>query len=373
MSSYELRVGDNLEVLKTLEDESVDCIVTSPPYWGLRDYQTGIWEGGNPECSHQRDSKKSKSNFTNQDDVIGNIGDGIYKKVCPRCGAVRIDKQVGLEETPSEYINRLVTIFNECKRVMKPTGTLWINIGDTYVSGKKTEGIKPKDMIGIPWMLAFKLRENGFYLRNDIIWLKVNTKPESVKDRCTCSHEHIFLFSKSSKYYFDYEAIQEKSKTFSSTIRNRKAEKINNTPGQTPQGNLCKNNYEFRRKRDVWAVPIANYKGSHFATFNKSLIEPCILAGCPEGGTVLDPFAGSGTTGEVAIRKNRKAILIDLNPDYCNLIKNRLDNLKPETVKKPKTMFTQPELFGDMFESEEEQPEEETQMEFNLFSDVVSM
>lgn len=228
--------GDCIEKLKELHDQSVNCIVTSPPYYGLRDYGTGEWVGGDPNCPHRRTSKCSEKTITGhaQEELKGNVGDAIYKTICPLCGAVRIDRQIGLEETPEEYINRLVNVFRECRRVLKDDGTLWLNIGDSYCgTGDKGDckdpkyadgrngqtvsmnrivvGCKQKDMIGIPWMLAFALRNDGWYLRQDIIWHKPNPMPESVKDRCVKSHEYIFLLSKKSHYYFDYEAIQEEA------------------------------------------------------------------------------------------------------------------------------------------------------------------
>lgn len=237
--------GDCLEVLKTLPDKICDCCVTSPPYYGLRDYGTGTWIGGDPNCPHRRTSKFSPNTATGhaQKELIGNVGDAIYKTVCPLCGAVREDKQIGLEETPELYVEKLVEVFREIKRVLKDDGTLWVNIGDSYwgsgsrgfdftdkfsdaskiqqgskgttdlhnlpkLVGNK-DGYKNKDLIGIPWMLAFALRNDGWYLRQDIIWHKPNPMPESVKDRCTKSHEYIFLLSKRPHYYFDYQAIQE--------------------------------------------------------------------------------------------------------------------------------------------------------------------
>ena len=224
--------GDSLEVLKTLPDNSVDCCVTSPPYYGLRDYGTGIWVGGDPDCPHRRMSKYSDKIITGhiQEELIGMVGDGIYKSVCPLCGAIREDKQIGLENSPDEFVEKLVAVFHEVKRVLKDDGTLWLNIGDTYNGQKagntevikhkcvadsnffvkeKWRGAKQKDLIGIPWMLAFALREDGWYLRQDIIWHKPNPMPEPVKDRCTKSHEYVFLMSKKPHYFFDYEAIQE--------------------------------------------------------------------------------------------------------------------------------------------------------------------
>lgn len=226
--------GDSRETLKTIPDKTVDCCITSPPYYGLRDYGTGKWIGGDPTCPHRRLSKYSEKTITghSQAELAGNVGDAIYKTVCPLCGAVREDNQIGLEETPEEYIKALVEVFREVRRVLKDDGTLWVNIGDTYNGQKagnteiykhkavaessdfvkkKWQGAKNKDLIGIPWLLAFALRDDGWYLRQDIIWHKPNPMPEPVKDRCVKSHEYIFLLSKSPRYYFDYEAIQEDS------------------------------------------------------------------------------------------------------------------------------------------------------------------
>lgn len=230
----QILVGNCIDKLKDIQSGSVSCIVTSPPYYGLRDYGTGTWVGGDPKCPHRRTSKFSERTITGhaQDELRGNVGDAIYKTVCPLCGAVRVDEQIGLEETPQEYIDRLVQVFRECKRVLADDGTLWVNIGDTYCgTGDKGDyrdpkysdgrngqsksinrvvaGCKQKDMIGIPWMLAFALRDDGWYLRQDIIWHKPNPMPESVKDRCVKAHEYIFLLSKSRNYSFDYKAIQE--------------------------------------------------------------------------------------------------------------------------------------------------------------------
>ena len=277
---------DALSALSTMQDGSVDCIVTSPPYYGLRDYG--------------------------------------------------IDGQIGLEETPQEYIDKLVKVFNECKRVLAGGGTLWINIGDSYwgsgsrgydFTGKFTEasevqsgskgtinlskipklvgnknGYKNKDLIGIPWMLAFALRDDGWYLRQDIIWSKPNPMPESVKDRCVKSHEYIFLLSKKKNYWFDYKAIQEDS--------------------------VCQVSFaqitDKRNKRDVWEVSTSQFKGAHFATYSKDLVKPMVLAGCPKNGVVLDPFFGSGTTGVVAIETGRHFVGIELNPEYVKIAQDRI-------------------------------------------------
>ena len=327
-----IKTGDCRDVLKEIPNQTFNCVVTSPPYWGLRDYNTGTWEGGDPNCPHKRLSKISKDTSTghlamhDQGDVVG---DAIYKKKCPLCGAVRKDKQVGLEENPHDYVKNMVNIFKEIKRVLRDDGTVWLNLGDTYSSYKdskstsqtvakgtlseeahimetnhsrnmhllKRAGFKNKELIGIPWRVAFALQEDGWYLRQDIIWSKPNPMPESVKDRCTKSHEYIFLLTKQSHYYFNP---------------------------------LTENNgTEIKNKRSVWNITPASLKETHFAVFPTSLVEPCILAGCPEDGNVLDPFGGAGTTALVADRLKRNATIIELNPKYINIAEKRINNDAP--------------------------------------------
>jgi DNA modification methylase len=250
------------------------------------------------------------------------VGDAIYRSECPQCGAVRVDSQMGLEETPENFTSALVEVFRELHRVLRDDGTAWLNLGDSYYNyrpgrgqsltkqtvsstdqdlpqecsrrGNKQEGLKEKDIIGIPWRVAFALQADGWYLRQDIIWNKPNPMPESVKDRCTKSHEYIFLLTKKSHYYFDNESIKESGLDVD------------------------------KNKRSVWTVPVHPYKEAHFATFPTQLIEPCIKAGSPKGGNVIDPFGGAGTTGMVADRLGRNATLIELNPDYVNIINDRI-------------------------------------------------
>ena len=280
---YRVFHGDCIDSLKSLDDESVNCCVTSPPYWGLRDYGEA--------------------------------------------------DQLGLEETPEEYVANMVKVFSEVKRVLTKDGTLWLNLGDSYAGNcsrtstgrqgmgdaregiyvKGGEGLKSKDLVGIPWRVAFALQADGWYLRQDIIWHKPNPMPESVTDRCTKAHEYIFLLSKSSKYYYDHDAVKEKAKTLPQA-RDKNAEGYVNGMGEDGMAN----------KRSVWTVNTKPYKEAHFATFPKKLIRPCIQAGCPKGGVVLDPFGGSGTTAEVANGLSRDAILCELNPEYCELIEKRL-------------------------------------------------
>jgi DNA modification methylase len=334
--------GDCLTQLRTMPDCSVHCCVTSPPYFGLRDY--------------------------------GHEG------------------QIGLEETPDAYVARLVEVFREVRRVLRDDGTLWLNLGDSYAGsgpsgasykskttlereGKSSDGsfrisktlsqrgltyaekkpvpppgLKSKDLIGIPWRVAFALQADGWYLRQDIIWHKPNPMPESVRDRCTKSHEYIFMLSKSARYYYDADAVAEP--VTDSTIARVSQPTLEQQAGSTravgkTNGNMKAvvkkqdghgrrhagfNDRYFgqdgakptRNKRSVWTVTTKPFKGAHFATFPPDLIEPCVLAGCPVGGVVLDPFGGAGTTAIVAMRNKRRSILIELNPDYVTIAQERV-------------------------------------------------
>ena len=354
--SIEILEGNCLDTLKQLPDECVNTCITSPPYWGLRDYGTATWIGGDPNCNHMRDSKVNPNGNTDTGhkamfDQENAVGDAIYKSECPKCGAKRKDQQLGLEDTPDQFVENLVNVFREVRRVLKDDGTVWLNLGDSYhrsgsdqptqkgmlnTSGinekygwahkhkNKLINLKPKDLVGIPWKVAFALQADGWYLRQDIIWHKPNPMPESVKDRCTKSHEYIFLLSKNAHYYFDQEAIKEGTTTKDSTIRNRDETKLNNTPGRTRMEGLKTNEYETKNKRSVWTVTTKPYSEAHFATYPHDLIIPCIKAGCSENGTVLDPFGGSGTTAQVAAQLNRNAILCELNPEYIKIANQRL-------------------------------------------------
>jgi DNA modification methylase len=291
-------IGDNRQTLTTIPDQSIQCCVTSPPYWGLRDY------------GH--------------------------------------DGQIGLEQTPDEYVEQMVAVFRQVHRVLSDDGTLWLNLGDSYAGntsrasnngragfGNKREGVftktgdglKNKDLVGIPWRVAFALQADGWYLRQDIIWHKPNPLPESVTDRCTKSHEYIFLLSKSAKYYFDHLAMREPSANLGKTkIRfgGNKYGDSDDPKHSTKSGNEYIDT-GFRNKRSVWTVTTRPFKGAHFATFPTQLIEPCILAGSQQGDTILDPFFGAGTTGLVAQRHNRKWIGCELNPDYAAIAQQRLN------------------------------------------------
>lgn len=337
--------------LRELPDESVHCCVTSPPYWGLRDY------------GHE--------------------------------------DQIGLEPSPTEYISKLVAVFAEVNRVLRNDGTLWLNLGDSFgtignrngldgstITGSKTygrgcdaehpqreqlTGLRPKDLLGIPWRVVFALQEGGWWLRSDIIWAKANCMPESVTDRPTRSHEYIFLLSKSARYYYDHEAIKEPciydvDGTGTAARKARASEDLKSWPTSERAGirnGGYKNSVNFagknngnekqrghsrrhngfndrwdhmekeeqctgmRNKRDVWTVAPANYREAHFATYPPDLIKPCILAGCPVGGIVLDPFLGSGTTAAVALELGRSAIGIELNPEYARMAMERCNVVTP--------------------------------------------
>jgi DNA modification methylase len=317
MRKFNLIVGDVRDVLRKLPDQSVNCVVTSPPYFGLRDYGVG--------------------------------------------------GQIGLEATPDAFVSEMVGVFREVRRVLRNDGTVWLNLGDSYaaqrggthqpaetlgggVSGKTCEGgrvnrgrhdgynptrnasaigLKHKDLIGIPWMVAFALRADGWYLRQDIIWNKPNPMPESVRDRCTKSHEYIFLLTKSERYFFDGEAIKE---PLAASSIPRLMQNVDAQVGTTRHVGKTNGNFKaqgdlqtgLRNKRSVWTVTTKPFKGAHFATYPPDLVEPCVLAGCPVEGTVLDPFGGSGTTAMMALRHKRNAVMIELNPSYAMIARLRV-------------------------------------------------
>lgn len=332
---YRIVEGDCIEGMRSIDDGSVNCVVTSPPYFGLRDY------------GH--------------------------------------DGQIGLEETPDAFVAKLVEVFREVRRVLRDDGTVWLNLGDSYtgywgekyahkpfgsdrtadestppnkITAFKNWGMKNKNLIGIPWRVAFALQADGWYLRQDIIWHKPNPMPESVRDRCTKAHEYIFLLSKAERYYFDSEAMQEpaskgaagsefhtgktgahqlgRASTKPRTAGNKSHKYVTAYDGSDAEEHRTKAGlmkiadtpWETRNRRSVWTVATKPYKGAHFATFPPDLIRPCILAGCPKDGTVLDPFGGSGTTALVALEEGRNAVLCELNPSYIALAHKRIDGLQ---------------------------------------------
>lgn len=360
-----------------LADNSVQVCVTSPPYWGLRDYGTATWEGGDQGCDHKPggESRVGRTTLGGGTATAGHQQEG-YRGACPKCGAVRIDAQLGLEPTPDEYVVNLVAVFREVRRVLRADGVCWLNIGDSYASGKGTchnpgggedslaqyrkaagahpldrgnkstlaaIGLKPKDLCGIPWRVAFALQADGWWLRSDIIWAKPNPMPESVKDRPTRSHEYLFLFTKSARYYYDAQAIAEPAQPFHVCGPNSRAN-VDRTVehGTRKQDAIGKGTYPgfneryrdnpvaTRNKRDVWTISAKPFNGAHFATMPPDLVEPCILAGSRPGDVVLDPFAGAGTVALVAARLNRRSVSVELNLDYIALAWERLSVVQPE-------------------------------------------
>jgi DNA modification methylase len=304
---YQILEGDCMQVLKTLPEESIQCVVTSPPYWGLRNYG--------------------------------------------------VERQIGLEKTSEEYIEKIVEVFREVKRVLKKVGTCWLNLGDSYagsgmgwatktsfprkwrdqfgdskppgyISSRQPNGLKPKDLVGIPWRCALALQKEGWWLRSDIIWAKPNPMPESVKDRPTKAHEYVFLLTKSKRYYFNSNAVREPHLTSSLARMNRRWNGNREVGEILPsfQGLKAKNMCypKGRNIRTVWTIPTSNYRGAHFATFPEKLVEPCIKASTEPGDTVLDPFCGSGTTGVVAQKQGCSFIGIELKPGYVKLAEKRL-------------------------------------------------
>lgn len=378
--------GDALTMLKTLSDESVHCCVTSPPYWGLRAYGTNpqIW-GGDKDCQHEwqitlprreRHPEDVKDVNSKQTTNVGANCELSKQNICLKCNAWR--GELGLEPTPELYVQHLVAVFREVRRVLKKEGTLWLNLGDSYGTGTTAPrkqgsrglgdntqqaqdavarcGGMAKQLLGIPWRVAFALQSDGWYLRQDIIWHKPNPMPESVTDRCTKAHEYIFLLSKNGRYYYDAEAIKEplQDSSISRLLQNiedqegsyRVSGKTNGTMkavrprekgnGESAvdtkmrgYGSHCGTYFGGRNRRSVWTIATHPYKEAHFATFPPDLIKPCILAGCPEGGIVLDPFFGSGTTGLVCSRLNRQYIGIELNEQYVEMSKRRIEGDAP--------------------------------------------
>ena len=350
-----------------IPDNSVDCVVTSPPYWGLRDYGTASWEGGDESCDHLAIPHRTQTGFNERwhgkefaSNKQGSLREP-YKGSCGKCGAVRKDQQLGLEETPEEYCATMVAVFREVWRVLKPTGTVWLNLGDSYASqpaGNKdssfsdkqvsnlgshirrnvstmASGLKAKDLVGIPWRMAFALQDDGWYLRSDIIWSKPNPMPESVTDRPTKAHEYVFLLTKSPRYYYDADAIRERHADWE---RGAHGERVGSGDDERPQPGVRTGTFNAkdrhgadraynpsgRNKRTVWEITTQPYPEAHFATYPEKLVEPCILAGCPQDGVVLDPFVGSGTTLAVAQRLGRKGIGTDISTEYLQLAEKRI-------------------------------------------------
>jgi DNA modification methylase len=431
--SVRFLIGDARAKLKELPDESVHCVVTSPPYFGLRDYGTAQWEGGDPACDHRESSETRTANSAAASTLGGGKGNThrshAFGRVCGKCGARCIDSQIGLEATPAAYVAELVAVFREVRRVLRSDGTVWLNVGDSYSAQgggkapglyedkrsdgatwqaprKPVGGLKPKDLIGIPWRLAFALQEDGWWLRQDIIWSKANPMPESVTDRCTKSHEYVFLLTKSASYAYDAEAIKEpNANPESPECVKHWSERSGNGEWEPGTGGRMGSVRNGRNKRSVWTIATEPSSLGHFALMPTALAELCVRSGssergcCPKCGagwvrlteeaaddrapyatvgagvkaggagrndatglrkvlredgrggdlarkkvtllgwsascscpphepgpaTVLDCFAGAGTTGLVADRLGRNAILIELNPAYAVMARTRLE------------------------------------------------
>lgn len=317
--------GDCLEQLPQLETGFFHTCVTSPPYFGLRDYRTALWQGGLSSCDHIEPGtdRGARDELPNPPAGWGKRACGKpYTSICGKCGATRKDKQLGLEDSLEAYVANLVNVFRLVRNTLRTDGTLWLNMGDTYQNG---------ELLGVPWKLAFALKADGWLLRSDIVWSKPNPMPESVKNRPTKAHEYLFLFATSKRYYFDMSAMREpqqgaiKTRRFTSSGGADARAKGKPTGGNEGKGTLWTDT-GFRNKRDVWTIPVHPFKGAHFATFPPKLVEPCVLAGCPVGGWVLDPFAGACTTGLVAEQHGRNFVGIELNSEYAEMGKLRLSD-----------------------------------------------
>jgi DNA modification methylase len=295
--------GDCREVLPTLPAKSIQACVTSPPYWALRSY-----------LPHDHPAKA---------------------------------KEIGQERTAQQYIENLVAVFREVSRVLMNDGTLWLNLGDTYAKNStkaaRRAGVKPGELCGIPWRVALALQEDGWFFRSDIIWHKPNPKPESVKNRPTKAHEYLFLFSKRERYHYDIDALREPVTSTGGASFGKQSHSTDGTGAQSRRlKSAAERNHPLgKNKRSVWKIPVRSFPGAHFAVFPPALVRPCILAGCPKNGVVLDCFAGSGTVGDVATELGRDAVLIELNPVYVQMQKGRgeignvLGRHEPEATEKP--------------------------------------
>jgi len=350
--------GNCMDVLKDFPDESIDMCITSPPYWSKRDYGTAKWEGGDGNCDHKvgrfeyKVSGKQKSNF-------GSAGHQA-RGACPKCGAKRVDCQIGLEPSFNDYIDNLIKVFSEVKRIIKPTGSCWVNLGDTFYGGGRNKGSEPEQLSDkqksnkgtsqadeamnfewsgelpekclcmIPARFAIAMCDNGWTLRNEIIWRKMNVFPESVTDRFTASTERIYFFVKNKEYYFEQQFDRALSNV--SSGKNWEHRKMLGAPmrhgldgaGKCKDGGF-QHNEKGKNKRDVWEVNVQPISGlNHYATYPIELISPAILSGCPKDGLVLDPFMGSGTTAIAAKQLNRNYVGIELNEKYISTCDRRL-------------------------------------------------
>lgn len=378
-----LHIGDVREQLRQLPDDHFDCVVTSPPYWGLRDYGTATWEGGLPDCDHRSPTMRDGRNedrATLAGSAATNRGQLLlaHRSRCGKCGAVKVDHQIGLESTLGEHLDVMVEVLREVRRVLKPTGTMWLNYGDCYATSpngrsaaevkeignddrtfrdkpfstvgpirwpkqERSNGgegqhfdrrggfLKAKDLCMIPNRLAIALQDDGWWVRSEIIWHKPNPMPESTRDRPTSAHEKIWLMAKNERYFYDADAIAEPANPeHFSRYRYEFTGGKKGLDEAMPLGRSIhpKGIREFsgtRNARNVWTMGTAAFSEAHFATFPAELAERCIKAGCPAGGSVLDPFGGAGTTALAALANGRTATLIELNPEYATLARARIE------------------------------------------------
>ena len=389
-----LLAGDCRDVLAALRAESVQCVVTSPPYYGLRDYQTALWDGGDAACDHGA-AYRERRNADRQAGVDGGVPGSErdpLRSVC-KCGAVRVDRQIGLEATPDEYLATMVGVFREVRRVLRRDGTCWVNMGDGYVSspngpsdwtksglkgiasaryratlnagtsqtvGKTQAGLAPKQLLLMPARLALALQGDGWWVRSDIIWSKPNPMPESVTDRPTSAYEHVFLLTRSARYYYDADAVREASDA-SEASKARYAygryegagdAKRFERSGKPDYLTVNGNDYgqaAGRNLRNVWTIATSPFSAAHFATFPPELAERCIRAGTRPGDMVLDPFAGAGTTLLVADRLQRDAVGIELNTGYTELAMERCRADAPLFTSFPPAEPPEDERMADLF------------------------
>jgi len=378
-----LHVGDAAEVLAGLPAASVDCVVTSPPFWGLRDYGTGSWFGGDPGCRHftGRGGNTPQTRRPGVGYPASAAHRGGHPDVCSRCGAVRTDRQYGLEPTPQAYVDHLRAVFDQLARILVPTGTVWLNLGDSYSANSdgypNTAAGKPhqparrprkpvgfKNLLGMPWRVAFALQDDGWILRNAVVWHKPNGMPESVADRLTCRYELVFLLVRQRRYWFDLDAIRQplarpEALAEGIVIGGRKGAHAGIGAAARRRGHTVYGKYTHttpftahqpgaalrptgrrhdaghprgKNPGDVWSIPTRPLRAAHYAAFPVDLPDRCVAAGCPPGGLVLDPFSGAGTTALAALHHDARYVGIDLNPVFHRLALDRLGLPQPTTA-----------------------------------------
>jgi site-specific DNA-methyltransferase (cytosine-N4-specific) len=350
INKFTILNDDAMIGLGKIPSKFVQCIVTSPPYFNLRDYQTGTWVGGSDTCDHSYKKARNDGGRQNIGSFHGSLADDsdkgaiMYRNVCAKCGATRQDSQIGLEDSVEEYVSRIVGVFQEARRVLSDNGTVFLNIGDSWANSRRggatslaKSGYRNKDLLMVPFHLAIALQKDGWCVRQAIIWHAPNKMPESVTDRCTNAHEYVFLLSKSTSYYFDYESIMEPAAYDGrkKTTLNPGGKYVDGSQFPGSSNTINRNGGErwnfvdgvaMRRSRSVWSIPTRGFRGAHYAPMPLALAEKCVIAGCPVGGIVLDPFCGSGTTIIASLKNERNAIGIELGGQYVEIAKKRINN-----------------------------------------------